>query len=130
MPELQAVQTQLSEDWIAKLTEMVADLKARRGAHRPRPTRARVALELAHAASPPASSWTQRLICSPRALAPPVRHLAPRTVADAVLTHPYRLPDEGEEMSALEGLRFTVVAYDPHAELTVLWRVISSLDEA
>ena len=49
MPELQAAQAALSQDWIAKLTDMIAELKAREAAtHRPGPIRARAAVELAH----------------------------------------------------------------------------------
>ena len=49
MPELQAAQAQLWEDWVAKLSEMVSELQGAGGrARRARPVRARAAVELRH----------------------------------------------------------------------------------
>ena len=77
MPELQAAQAALWQDWIAKLTEMVAELRARGRARRPGPLRARAAVELAHRrpGRPPPRQPADRPAARARSR-PALRHLA------------------------------------------------------
>lgn len=78
MPELQAAQAALWQDWIAKFTEMVDELKAR-GPRPPTriPTRSRCSGARSLPALPATTSPTRRLTSSPRSISACVRVLLP-----------------------------------------------------